>query len=143
MFVEVDLVGVSDLASLLGDVPPYWKKWMHLWYRYVGDPAIADLPQDMVLCLPLNFAEQMKDLLLILHGKNDPRVKLNQSARMVEALSRANKNVEYIVIKNEGHGFKPWKNQLLFYRKIKGFLANCLCRRSSIFDYYQLCTWLF
>jgi dipeptidyl aminopeptidase/acylaminoacyl peptidase len=62
---------------------------------------------------------------------------------MVEALRTEKKDVEYIVIENEGHGFKHRKNQLLFYREMEDFLAKCLGGRSSGFDYYQLGRWLF
>ena len=85
----------------------------------------------------------MQSPLLIYHGENDPRVRLDQSDRMVAALQAAGKDVEYVVIENEGHGLGHWKNQLDFYRDSEDFLAECLGGRSSGFDYYQLGSWAF
>jgi len=139
----IDIVGVSDLASLLENVPAYWRPNMHLWDRFVGDP---DKPADrerMKQKSPLYHADKAINPLLILHGANDPRVHQDQSDRMVEALEAAGKPVEYVVIGGEGHGFGHWKNQLTFYRKTEDFLADCLGGRSSGFDYYQLGSWAF
>jgi len=139
----IDIVGVSDLVSLLENVPAYWRPHMHLWDRFVGD---TDKPADrerMKQKSPLYHADKAINPLLILHGANDPRVRKDQSDRMVEALRAAGKPVEYIVIGDEGHGFGHWKNQLTFYRKTEDFLADCLGGRSSGFDYYQLGSWAF
>ena len=139
----IDIVGVADLASLVEDFPPYWKPWLHFWHRFVGDPKIPEQRAEMDRKSPLNHAHKTKGPLLIIHGENDPRVKLDQSDRMVKALRAAGKDVEYIVIKDEGHGFRHWKNQLTLFREMEDFLAKCLGGRSSGFDYYQLGSWLF
>ena len=139
----VDNVGVSDLATLLEDAPPYWKPWMHFWHRFVGDPADPEQRKILDAKSPLNYAHQMEGPLLVFHGVNDPRVKIDQSDRMVAALRAADKDVEYIVIEDEGHGYGHWKNQLSYYRKVEDFLAECLGGRSSGFDYYQLGSWAF
>ena len=86
---------------------------------------------------------QLQGPLMIFHGRNDPRVKINQSDRMVSALRALDKPLDYVVLENEGHGFGHWKNQLDYYRRVEDFLANCLGGRSSGFDYYQLGSWFF
>ncbi len=139
----VDNVGVADLASLIESAPPYWKPWMHLWHRFVGDPADPTQRDLMDAKSPINYSAQVQGPLLIYHGANDPRVKLDQSVRMVEALTEAGKEVEFVVIKGEGHGYGHWKNQLGYYRKVEDFLAECLGGRSSGFDFFQLGSWAF
>ena len=139
----IDNVGVSDLATLIESAPPYWKPWLPLWHKFVGDPADAQQRKIMDAKSPLNYASQMLGPLLVFHGANDPRVNIDQSDRMVSNLKAAGKDVNYIVIKGEGHGFDHWKNQLDYYRKAEDFLAQCLGGRSSGFDFYQLGSWAF
>jgi dipeptidyl aminopeptidase/acylaminoacyl peptidase len=139
----VDVVGMSDLASLLKDAPPYWELGLPWWRRFVGDPAKPDDLQRMREKSPLYRAEQAKGPILIMHGVNDPRVKLDQSERMVAALRAAGKPVEYLTFQGDGHGNQKWNNNLAMYRKTEDFLAGCLGGRSSGFDYYQLGAWLF
>lgn len=62
---------------------------------------------------------------------------------MVAALEAAGKDVEYYVIKDEGHRFRHWKNQLKYHRRVEDFLAQCLGGRTSGFDFYQLGSWAF
>ncbi|MEE9334588.1 MAG: prolyl oligopeptidase family serine peptidase [Granulosicoccaceae bacterium] len=116
---------------------------MHLWYAVVGDPAIPADRTDMDKRSPLNFAKDVKNPILIIHGANDPRVNIDQSERMVSELKKYGKQVKYIPIKGEGHGFNHWKNQLKIYRETEDFLANCLGGRSAGFDFYSLGSWAF
>jgi len=139
----IDTVGVSDLATLLEDTPAYWKSSLPLWHHFVGDPANPEDRKRMDAKSPLNYAEDMQGRLLIVHGRNDPRVLVNQSDRMYQALKAANKDVQYFVINDEGHGFRHWKNQMKYLRKIEDFLADCIGGRSSGFDFYQLGSWAF
>jgi len=92
---------------------------------------------------PLYYADQVVRPVLIIQGANDVRVKRGQSDRMLEALRGAGKDVDYLVIKGEGHYIRHWKNRLREYRAVEDFLAACLGGRSSGFDYYQLGGWLF
>jgi dipeptidyl aminopeptidase/acylaminoacyl peptidase len=139
----IDIVGVSDLATLVEDFPAYWKPSEHYWTKFVGDPKDPAQRKIMDAKSPLNYTHQMQSPLLVYHGENDPRVKLDQSDRMVASLKEAGKDVEYVVIEDEGHGFGHWKNQLDYYRDAEDFLAKCIGGRSSGFDYYQLGSWMF
>ena len=139
----ISMVGMSDIASLLENTPPYWELGMPWWIKYVGDPA---KPQDRAVMdskSPLYRASQVTKPLLILHGANDPRVKLDQSTRMVDALRQAGKEVDFIVYKDEGHGNRKWSTNLSYYRKTEDFLSTCLGGRSSGFDWFQLGSWAF
>lgn len=139
----IDIVGPADLVSLVKDFPPYWKNWMHMWYRYAGNPDNPGDVKRMREKSPIHFAHQVKGPILIIQGENDPRVKRNQSDRMVEMLKKSGKQVEYMVIKGEGHGFRHWKNRLKMYRKTEDYLASCLGGRSSGFDFFELGSWMF
>jgi dipeptidyl aminopeptidase/acylaminoacyl peptidase len=139
----ISMVGMSDLASLINNAPPYWELGMPWWIRYVGNPAD---PKDRAIMdekSPLYHANQARKPLLILHGANDPRVKLDQSTRMVEALRQAGKEVDLVVFKGAGHGPQKWSDNLSYYRKTEDFLSHCLGGRSNGFDVFELGSWAF
>jgi dipeptidyl aminopeptidase/acylaminoacyl peptidase len=137
----ISFVGMSDLASLIDNAPPYWELSKPWWIRYVGDPANAQDRAVMDSKSPLYRANQVTKPLLIFHGANDPRVKLDQSTRMVDALRKAGKEVDFVVFKDAGHGNQTWRDNLSYYRKTEDFLGRCLGGRSSGFDLFQLGSW--
>lgn len=139
----IDVVGVTDIARLLEAAPPYWELGLPWWHRYVGNPANPQDRARMDAKSPLYRAEHAQKPILIMHGVNDPRVKLEQSEWMVAALRKAGKEVEYVTFKGDGHGNQKWSNNLTMYRKTEDFLAKCLGGRTSGFDYYQLGSWAF
>lgn len=139
----VDLVGPADLARLIETAPEYWELGKPWWYRYVGNPADPKDRARMDAQSPLYRADAVKKPLLIMHGANDPRVKQEQSDRMVAALQKAGKQVDYVVFSGDGHGNRKWANNLKLFRETEDFLANCLGGRGSGFDHYQVFSWAF
>jgi len=139
----VDMVGVTDIARLLETAPPYWELSLPWWHRFVGNPAVPEDRARMDAKSPVFRAAQAQKPILVMHGVNDPRVKLEQSERMVAALRQAGKEVEYLTFTGDGHGNQKWSNNLAMYRKTEDFLAKCLGGRTSGFDYYQLGAWAF
>ena len=67
----------------------------------------------------------------------------SQSDRMAAVLEEHGKDVEYVLLNNEGHHFGRWSSNLKIYRKTEDFLAACLGGRTAGFDYYQLAAWMF
>lgn len=139
----IDIVGPADLETLDRHFPAYWQPFMHRWRRYAGNPDNAEDGKRMREQSPLYFADRVVSPVLIIQGANDVRVKQDQSDRMVEALRKAGKDVDYMVIRGEGHRIRHWKNRLKVYRATEDFLAGCLGGRSAGFDYFQLGSWLF
>jgi dipeptidyl aminopeptidase/acylaminoacyl peptidase len=139
----VDAVGMSDLSRLIENAPAYWSLGLPWWKRYVGDPADPAQRKVMDAKSPINHVSKVRAPLLIMHGVNDPRVKFDQSERMVAALRGAGKKVEFVSFQDDGHGNQKWPNNLAMYRHAEDFLAGCLGGRSSGFDYYQLGAWAF
>jgi dipeptidyl aminopeptidase/acylaminoacyl peptidase len=139
----IDIVGPADLATLDKNFPAYWQPFMQRWRKYAGDPDNAEDRARLRARSPLYHAGQVVRPVLVIQGANDVRVKQDQSDRMVAALRAAGKDVDYLVIKGEGHRIRHWKNRLTEYRAIEDFLAPCLGGRSSGFDYYQLGSWMF
>ncbi|MDH4393791.1 MAG: S9 family peptidase [Aquabacterium sp.] len=138
----ISAVGVSDLAALLDEAPPYWAMNLPLWTRFVGDPADPAQRAQMRQRSPLYRAGDAAGPILLLHGAQDARVKLGQSQRMAQALRAAGKPVDLQVFDRAGHGFFRWQDRMRQFRLTEDFLARCLGGRSGGFDLFELGTWL-
>jgi len=120
----VDIVGPSNLVTLLKSIPPYWAPMRETFSLRVGDPEKDE--EFLKSRSPLFKADQIKVPLLIGQGANDPRVKQAESEQIVAALRKANKPVEYILFPDEGHGFARPENRLKFMAAAEAFLAKHL-----------------
>ena len=120
----VDIVGPSNLVSLIQTIPPYWEPLKANFYHRVGN---LEKEEDFLKSRsPLFFADRIKKPLLIAQGANDPRVKQAESEQIVEAMRQANNPVEYVLYTDEGHGFARPENRLHFYAVTENFLARYL-----------------
>ncbi|HET6374310.1 MAG TPA: prolyl oligopeptidase family serine peptidase, partial [Candidatus Polarisedimenticolia bacterium] len=80
---------------------------------------------------PLYHVDRIAAPLLIGHGANDPRVKLAESERIVEAVRARKLPATFIVYPDEGHGFARAENNLDFYGRVEEFLAKHLGGRAE------------
>jgi dipeptidyl aminopeptidase/acylaminoacyl peptidase len=120
----VDIVGPSNLKTLIETIPPYWAPMISLFHQRVGDPATdADFLWSRS---PLSRAAGIRTPLLIAQGANDPRVKQAESEQIVAALREAGIDHEYMLFPDEGHGFAKPSNRLRFYAAAERFLARHL-----------------
>jgi dipeptidyl aminopeptidase/acylaminoacyl peptidase len=125
----VDIVGPSNLITLIKSVPPYWAPMIAQFLRRVGDP---DNDADFLWSRsPLSRAEAIRIPLLIAQGANDPRVKQAESEQIVDALQKAGIEHEYLLFPDEGHGFAKPENRLRFYAAADRFLAHHLGGRAG------------
>ena len=125
----VDIVGPSNLKTLIETVPPYWAPMIAQFHRRLGDPAKdADFLWSRS---PLSRADNISIPLLIAQGANDPRVKQAESEQIVAALKRAGIDHEYMLFPDEGHGFAKPENRLRFYAAAERFLAKHLGGRAE------------
>ncbi len=120
----VDIVGPSNLHTLIQSIPPYWAPMLQVFSVRMGDP-VADSMM-LVERSPLTYADSMRIPLLIGQGANDPRVKQAESEQIAEALRERGKDVEYMVYPDEGHGFARPENRMDFYAKAEEFIAKYL-----------------
>jgi dipeptidyl aminopeptidase/acylaminoacyl peptidase len=124
----IDIVGPSNLETLIKSIPPYWELMKKIFDLRVGD--IDKEPELIKKRSPLFSAEKIKIPMLIAQGANDPRVKQAESEQIVEALKKNGKEVEYMLFPDEGHGFARPENRLKFYAKAEEFLAKHLGGRA-------------
>ncbi len=120
----VDVVGPSNLQTLLETIPPYWAPMKMQLYKRVGNP---ETDQEFLWSRsPLSRARDIRIPLLIAQGANDPRVKQAESEQIVAALKEAGIEYEYMLFPDEGHGFAKPQNRLRFYAAAERFLARYL-----------------
>ncbi len=120
----VDIVGPSNLITMMESIPPYWEPLRAMEAHRVGN---LETEQDFLKSRsPLFFVDRIKKPLLIAQGANDPRVKQAESDQIVEAMQQNGKPVEYVLYTDEGHGFARPENRLHFYAKAEEFLAKYL-----------------
>jgi dipeptidyl aminopeptidase/acylaminoacyl peptidase len=120
----VDIVGPSNLKTLIETIPPYWAPMIAQFHNRVGDPA---KDEDFLWSRsPLSRVRGIRIPLLIAQGANDPRVKQAESEQIVAALTEAGIDHEYMLFPDEGHGFAKPENRLRFYAAAERFLARYL-----------------
>ena len=122
----VDIVGPSNLMTLLNSIPPYWKSFFEDMAHRIGDPRTEAGRTLLESRSPITFADRIRRPLLIAQGANDPRVKQAESDQIVAALKARGLPVTYALYPDEGHGFARPQNSLSFYAITEGFLAQCL-----------------
>ncbi len=120
----VDIVGPSNLITLMQSIPPYWEPLKANFYHRVGNLETEE--EFLKTRSPLFFVDRIEKPLLIGQGANDPRVKEAESEQIVKAMQQAGKPVEYALYPDEGHGFARPENRLHFYAIAEEFLAKYL-----------------
>ena len=122
----VDIVGPSNLFTLLDSIPPYWeagRKWL---YEMTGDPNTEEGQKRLKESSPLFHVDNMVRPLLIVQGANDPRVKKAESDQIVDALKAKGHDVDYLLALDEGHGFRKPLNRMAMYAEIEKFFHKHL-----------------
>lgn len=127
----VDIVGPSNLNTLLSTIPPYWKTFFEQFARRVGDPRTEEGKKLLAERSPLSRVEQIKKPLLIAQGANDPRVKQAEAEQIVAAMQAKQIPVTYVLYPDEGHGFARPPNRQSFYAISEAFLEKCLGGRAE------------
>ncbi len=127
----VDIVGPSNLRTLLETIPPYWKPMMEMWATRVGDPRTEEGRRFLESRSPLTYVDRIRKPLLIGQGANDPRVKQSESDQIVKAMQEKNIPVIYVLYSDEGHGFARPENRLSFFAVTELFLAQHLGGRAE------------
>lgn len=120
----VDIVGPSNIFTLLDSIPPYWEAGRAFLYGMVGDPATEEGKQRIREASPLFSAEKISRPLLIVQGANDPRVKQAEADQIAIALRDRGHEVDYLLADDEGHGFAKPVNRMAMYAEIEAFLAE-------------------
>jgi dipeptidyl aminopeptidase/acylaminoacyl peptidase len=117
----VDMFGPFDLLTFLERIPPTWKPYFKL---VLGDPV--EDRDFLVERSPKTYIDQLACPLLVIQGKNDPRVVGRESRDLVEYLRSQGKSVEYLMFENEGHDVLKYENRVRCYNAITDFFKRTL-----------------
>ena len=127
----VDIVGPSNLFTLLETIPPYWESIKRQFYQRMGNPTTDQGRAVLKAASPLTYVDQIKRPLLIGQGANDPRVNKRESDQIVAAMKAKNIPVTYVLFPDEGHGFARPVNNIAFNAVAENFLQPCLGGRAE------------
>ena len=127
----VDIVGPSNLETLLETIPPYWAPMVKIFHERMGNPSTEEGLALLKAASPLYKADRITKPLLILQGANDPRVKQSESDQIVGAMKDAGVPVTYVLYPDEGHGFAKPVNNIAYTAITENFLASVLGGRSE------------
>src|SRR5271163_1394289 len=122
----VAIVAPSNLITLLDAIPPYWEAGRKQMYTRMADPTTPDGKALLIAESPLTQAKAIVTPLLVVQGKNDPRVNIRESNQIVAAVRDNGKPIEYLVAPDEGHGFARPINNLAMVTAMEEFLAEYL-----------------
>jgi dipeptidyl aminopeptidase/acylaminoacyl peptidase len=122
---SVDIVGMSNLVTFLEHTEGYRRDLRRVEYGDERDPKMREFLEWIA---PMNNIEKIKKPMMVVAGKNDPRVPVSESDQIVDALKKQGTPVWYVMAKDEGHGFQKKANQdYEFYATIE-FLQEYLLK---------------
>jgi dipeptidyl aminopeptidase/acylaminoacyl peptidase len=121
---SVDIVGPSNLKTLIESIPPYWAPLVAQFHQRVGDPATEE--EFLWSRSPLSRVDDIRIPILVAQGANDPRVKQAESEQIVAAMKEKGIDHQYLLFPDEGHGFAKPENRMRFFAEAEKFLAKHL-----------------
>ena len=122
----VDIVGPSNLVTLLKNFPAYWAPFMNVIKKQVGDWNTEEGRKALLEVSPISFVDKIKKPLLIGQGAHDPRVLQSESDQIATEMNKKNIPVLYALYQDEGHGFARPENRISFFALAEQFLAKVL-----------------
>lgn len=125
---SIDVVGMSNLVTFLEHTEAYRRDLRRVEYGDERDPKMRDFLESIA---PMNNIQKIQKPMLVVAGKNDPRVPVSESDQIAAALKEQGTPVWYIMAKDEGHGYRKKTNvDFQFYASI-AFLEKYLLSGAS------------
>lgn len=117
----VDIVGIANMVTFLENTGSYRRKLRESEYG-----SLENDREFLQSISPIHKAEEITAPLMVIHGKNDPRVPVGEAEQIVERVRDNGGVVEYLMYEDEGHGLAKLKNRLDAYPKVAAFLDEHL-----------------
>jgi dipeptidyl aminopeptidase/acylaminoacyl peptidase len=115
----VDVSGIADFVSFLTNTAPYRQNQRRAEY---GDERDLEMRSFLRRISPLTNADRITRPLLVVHGKNDPRVPLSEAEQIVNKLRAKGGEVWYLLAADEGHGYRKKPNRDAYFETFAQFL---------------------
>ena len=119
----VDMFGPYDLLTFLERIPPTWKPYFNI---ALGNPEIPDELAFLIERSPKTHIENLDAPMLVIQGRNDPRVVAKESEDLVRRLQEVGKDVDILLFEDEGHGVEKYVNKVTCYNAITDFFKETL-----------------
>ncbi len=119
--VGVDVVGIANFVTFFEQTGPWRRSTRAAEY---GDPVRDEaLLRDIS---PIHRVDRIAAPLLVIHGRNDPRVPLGEAEQIASALRERGADVELLIFDDEGHGLVKRPNRIAGYDAVGDFLDRVL-----------------
>ena len=118
-----DMFGPYDLITFSERIPETWKPYFKI---ALGDPGTSEGRAFLTERSPKTYLDNMSCPLLVIQGRNDPRVVAKESEELVADLKKKGKDIELLVFEDEGHDVLKYNNRVTCYDAIADFFAKNL-----------------
>src|SRR5215469_386534 len=122
---SIDIVGMSNLVTFLEHTEGYRRDLRRVEY---GDERDAKMREFLERIAPMNNIEKIKKPILVIAGKNDPRVPVSESEQIADALKKQGTPVWLMIANDEGHGYRKKPNQDFQFYATVAFLQEYLLK---------------
>lgn len=120
-----DMFGPYDLLTFSERIPETWKPYFKV---ALGDPATPEGRAFLTERSPKTYLENLACPMLVIQGRNDPRVVAKESEELVADLKAKGKEIELLIFEDEGHDVLKYANRVTCYNAITDFFLNTLSR---------------
>lgn len=118
-----DMFGPYDLLTFSERIPETWKPYFRI---ALGDPSTPEGKAFLVERSPKTHLHNMASPMLVIQGRNDPRVVASESEDLVNQLRAKGKELELLIFEDEGHDVLKYENRVRCYNAIVDFFAKHL-----------------
>jgi dipeptidyl aminopeptidase/acylaminoacyl peptidase len=118
-----DMFGPYDLVTFSERIPETWKPYFRV---ALGDPGTEEGQKFLKERSPRTYMQNLACPMLVIQGRNDPRVVARESEDLVEALKKQGKQIDLLVFEDEGHDVLKYENRVTCYNAITEFFAKKL-----------------
>jgi len=121
--VAVNNVGIVNFVTFLQKTKAYRRGNREKEYGPLSDiPFLKSVS-------PIHKIYRIKTPLLVVHGKNDPRVSIHEAEQIITELKKRNRVVEKVIFDDEGHGVRKLSNRLIYYNAMVNWLDKYLVKK--------------
>jgi dipeptidyl aminopeptidase/acylaminoacyl peptidase len=117
------MFGPYDLITFSERIPETWKTYFKM---ILGDPNDEKDRPFLIDRSPCTHLHNLSCPMLVIQGKNDPRVVERESSDLVKDLRQKGKEIEYLMFENEGHDVLKYENRVTCYNAITDFFTKYL-----------------
>lgn len=121
----ISFAGVTDWPAIYEDSDVAANKSAkRYWREQIGDPEKDQY--DLKSISPVNFADKITAPVLIIQGKEDPRVPQDQAKRMIAALDKVGRKPQSLFMAKLGHSYGNEKQRTEIFKAVVAFLEKNL-----------------